>query len=278
MSVASPARGGHAAVAPPAAGPIAREIGEHLPFLRRYARALLGDQAAGDAAVRRALAALLEDRGAWDAARPRIALFRAVGRACRPERPQPADSGDGVLANSSILASRLGEIDGRRRQVLVLTSLEGFALADAAAVMEVSPADAQRLLVEAKEDLRAQRATDILIIEDEPVIALDIAATVGREGHRVVGIAATRAEAVAMAKERAPGLILADISLADGSSGLDAVQEILAVAKVPVIFITAYPERLLTGERPEPTFLITKPFDPDTLAVSISQALVTSPS
>jgi CheY-like chemotaxis protein/DNA-directed RNA polymerase specialized sigma24 family protein len=276
MNAATSPRAGHSGAAT-AAGPIARAIAHQLPFLRRYARALLGDQAAGDAAVRRALASLFAQRGGWDESSPRIALFRAVGRACRPQRPCVPEPGDGVLANSSILASRLGEIDGRRRQVLVLTSLEGFALADAAEVMEVTPTDAQLLLLEAKADLRAQRATDILIIEDEPVIALDIAGTVSREGHRVVGIAATRAEAVAMARERAPGLILADINLADGSSGLDAVQEILAVAKVPVIFITAYPERLLTGERPEPTFLITKPFDPDTLAVSISQALVTAP-
>jgi hypothetical protein len=42
---------------------------------------------------------------------------------------------------------------------------------------------------------------------------------------------------------------------------------------VPVIFITAFPDRLLTGERPEPTFLITKPFDPEILNVAISQAL-----
>ena len=43
--------------------------------------------------------------------------------------------------------------------------------------------------------------------------------------------------------------------------------------KVPVIFITAFPERLLTGERPEPTFLITKPFQRSTVKAAIAQAL-----
>ena len=40
-----------------------------------------------------------------------------------------------------------------------------------------------------------------------------------------------------------------------------------------MIFITAFPERLLTGERPEPTFLVTKPFNPDMVKALISQAL-----
>jgi CheY-like chemotaxis protein len=68
-------------------------------------------------------------------------------------------------------------------------------------------------------------------------------------------------------------MVLADIQLADGSSGIDAVNDILTTFKLPVIFITAYPERLLTGERPEPTFLITKPFQPEIVKAVISQAL-----
>ena len=75
-----------------------------------------------------------------------------------------------------------------------------------------------------------------------------------------------------------PGLVLADIQLADGSSGIDAVKDILKRFDVPVIFITAFPERLLTGERPEPTFLITKPFQPETVKAAISQALFFHPS
>ena len=67
--------------------------------------------------------------------------------------------------------------------------------------------------------------------------------------------------------------MLADIQLADGSSGIDAVKDILEQISVPVIFITAFPERLLTGERPEPTFLITKPFQPNAIRAAISQAL-----
>ena len=94
--------------------------------------------------------------------------------------------------------------------------------------------------------------------------------------HTVVGIAATKDEAVRMASEKEPGLVLADIRLHDGSSGVEAVQEILSAMKVPVVFITAYPEYLLTGERPEPTFLVTKPFKNETVVVTVSQAMLSA--
>jgi CheY-like chemotaxis protein len=119
--------------------------------------------------------------------------------------------------------------------------------------------------------------TDVLIIEDETVIALDLAAIVEDMGHSVSHIAISRSDAVKAAQTKPPGLILADIQLADDSSGIDAVKDILAQTRVPAIFITAYPERLLTGERPEPTFLITKPFLPDSVKAAIGQALFFHP-
>ncbi len=86
-------------------------------------------------------------------------------------------------------------------------------------------------------------------------------------------MAATRTQALEIVSREKPGLVLADIQLADGSSGLDAVEDILQMGSVPVIFITAYPERLLTGDRPEPTYLVTKPFQEQTVRTAISQAL-----
>ena len=133
------------------------------------------------------------------------------------------------------------------------------------------------MIADAQREIDAELATDVLIIEDESIIAADIEALVKELGHNVIGIAATRAEAIAAIKDTKPGLVLADIQLADGSSGIDAVKDILATLDVPVIFITAFPERLLTGERPEPTFLITKPFQPETVKASIGQALFFHP-
>ena len=130
-----------------------------------------------------------------------------------------------------------------------------------------------RLLEEAGQELASQIATNVLIIEDEPIIAMDIESMVESLGHRVTDIARTHKEALAAVAREKPGLILADVQLADGSSGLEAVNDILASFDVPVIFITAFPERLLTGERPEPAFLVTKPFRPEMVKAIISQAL-----
>jgi CheY-like chemotaxis protein len=130
-----------------------------------------------------------------------------------------------------------------------------------------------RLIGEASADIARQVATDIMIIEDEPLIAMDIQQMVEELGHTVTGIARTRSEATALFGNRRPGMVLADIQLADGSSGIDAVNDILKTSNIPVIFITAFPERLLTGERPEPAFLVTKPFNPDMVKGLISQAL-----
>jgi len=165
----------------------------------------------------------------------------------------------------------------RSRQAFLLTALEGFTPTEAAQILGTDFADVERLIAEAQAEIDAELATDVLIIEDEPVIAADIEALVQELGHRICDVAATRQEAIDAARRDAPGLVLADIQLADGSSGVDAVKDILSERDAPVIFITAFPERLLTGERPEPTFLITKPFQPETVKAAIGQALFFHP-
>ncbi len=254
---------------------MAAEIAQSLPYLRRYARAITGDQRRGDIQVQRCLERLLTDRGNSSGLPLRTLLFRTLTRSWN-DRPEAEHVHAAPIANDAILDQRVREIAPARRQALVLSVLEGFSAEEIGQILEIPQDEAADLLAQAKIDLRDQRPTRIMIIEDEPIIALDLAGICERNGHQVVGFAATRAEAVAKAREERPGLILADIQLADDSSGIDAVTDILAHMTVPVIFITAFPQRLLTGQRPEPTFLITKPFDADTLAVSISQALATA--
>jgi DNA-directed RNA polymerase specialized sigma24 family protein len=251
-------------------------LAPHLPYIRRYARALTGDQATGDAYVRTTLEALAAGGQALDSAlSPRAALyqvFHAVWQStgARLETPDP----DAVATTPS---ERLMRIAPRSRQAFLLTAVEGFSPSEAAQILNVSFGEVEKLIAEAQADIDAELATEVLIIEDEPVIAADIAALVKELGHRVTHIAATRAEAADAARRDEPGLVLADIQLADGSSGIDAVRDILSGRDAPVIFITAFPERLLTGERPEPTFLITKPFQPETVKAAIGQALFFHP-
>ena len=187
-------------------------------------------------------------------------------------RPQ-LEGGYRCAIGETAVDRKLEQITPLPRQAFLLCSVEGFAPDEAAVILNTSPSNIEALIDDAGREIAAQVATDVLIIEDEPMIAMDLESIVEGLGHRVAGVARTHKEAVdAVAKEK-PGLVLADIQLADGSSGLDAVNEMLGSFQVPVIFITAYPDRLLTGERPEPAFLITKPYQPDTVKAIVSQAL-----
>jgi len=202
----------------------------------------------------------------------RLGLYRAFQRIWQSTNDTNAiDADPGDEAN--VADARLARIMPRSRQALLLTQLEGFTPEDAAYLMEADADEVESLVAEAIAEIERQTRADVLIIEDEPIIAMDLETIVRDLGHNVTSVAVTRDEAVAQALAQRPGLVLADIQLADDSSGIDAVKDILVEFSVPVIFITAFPERLLTGERPEPTFLITKPFQRSTVKAAISQAL-----
>lgn len=180
---------------------------------------------------------------------------------------------DSPFAWEKRAAANLASMPTRAKQAFLLTTVEGFTIAETAEILKVPEDDVKPLLEAASREISEQIATDIMIIEDEPLIAMDIEQMLHELGHFVTGIARTHREAVNLFHRTKPKMVLADIQLADGSSGLDAISDILKEASIPVIFITAFPERLLTGERPEPTFLVTKPFNPDVVKAMISQAL-----
>ena len=248
-------------------------VASHLPYLRRYARAVTGSQTSGDAYVAAVLEALIADLSIFpETSGDRVSLYKLFvtlfGSVNVEIVPQETP-----YAWERRAIDNLAVLPTTARHAFLLASVEGFSLPEVAEILSVDEARARVLLNEASLEISRQVATDIMIIEDEPLIALDIEQMVLDIGHRVTGIARTRKEAVALFAKTAPKMVLADIQLADGSSGIDAVNEILASASVPVIFITAFPERLLTGERPEPAFLVTKPFNPDMVKALISQAL-----
>ncbi|MFI4934170.1 MAG: response regulator [Caulobacterales bacterium] len=253
-------------------------LAPHLPYVRRYARALTGDQTTGDNYVRVALEALAAgERQLQTSMSPRVALYHVFHAIWQSSGARLEPRGVEPRIPPEDASQRLMRIAPRSRQAFLLTALEGFTPTEAAQILGTDFAEVERLIGEAQREIDAELATDVLIIEDEPVIAADIEALVKELGHRVSDIAATRGEAAEAVARAAPGLVLADIQLADGSSGVDAVKDILQRHNVPVIFITAFPERLLTGERPEPTFLITKPFQPETVKAAIGQALFFHP-
>lgn len=251
-------------------------LGPHLPHLRRYGRALTGSQTSGDAFVRAALEALLAAPDQFQTGNtPRVELFRLFHKIWSSVADSVSDAPANWPSVSQVVGeSLLSSLSRARREALLLTAVEGFSVAEASLILDQDADQIRTSIALARAEITRQLAGRVLIIEDEPVIAMHLQDLVEAMGHTVVGIASTHGEAVQLSSEHDTDLVLADIRLADGSSGLDAVKDILAQHTVPVVFITAFPERLLTGERPEPTYLITKPFEDETVIATIGQALM----
>ncbi|MBV9286697.1 MAG: response regulator [Hyphomicrobiales bacterium] len=252
---------------------ISKDIAPLLPYLRRFSRALNGSQESGDAYLTATLEYLLENPGAFSRELPpRVALYRVFidvwSATCFAEPTLDPST-------ASAFDCKLATLSSRARQAFLLRTVEGFTIAEAVAAMRLDSARVNSLLERGAHDLAQELATKVLIIEDEPIVAMDLETIIEDLGHRVVGVARARRQAVALAAERKPELIMADIQLADGSSGLEAVNDILTGASKPVVFITAHPAKYLSAatNRPEPAFLLSKPFNPDSVRAAVSQAL-----
>lgn len=238
----------------------------HVPALRRFARMLLGSQQQGDDLVRATLTAL-QRKPPVGHADARKCLYRACVDVLR-KRAKPA----AVLVTEQV-TPRLDSVSTDARMALLLERVEQFPTADTAEIMNSDPARVSSLVTQAIEEAEASVRVPVLIIEDDALIAMGLEELLAEHGYEVCGVARTSDEAVALAQVRQPGLLLADVQLAQGTSGIDAVNAIADRLDIPAIFVTAYPELLLTGETAEPTYLISKPYDAATLRVAIFQAL-----
>ncbi len=252
------------------------DFGPHLPFLRRYARALTGSQTSGDAYIKASLMALAGDPSqVGEYTNAKLALYKYF-HVIWSETGAKLQGDDELASDTPDL--KLQALAPVERQAFLLTAVEGFSVDEAAIILDATGDEISSLIHAAQASIEAGLKTSVMIVEDEPIIAADIESLVESMGHEVTGIATTRSEAIELAKKQTPGLILCDIQLADDSSGIDAVHDILGEIDVPVIFVTAFPERLLTGEKPEPTYLVSKPFQENTLIATIGQALFFHPA
>ena len=249
------------------------QIAGELPYLRRYARALTGAQSSGDKYAVATLETILQDRSVFaDDVSVRVGLFRCFHAIWSSSgAPMAEIEQESTFAKAQ---AYLGNLEKNTREALLLSTVEEFSIADISTIMQISRDEVRHLINVARMDMQSAISGRVLVIEDEPIIAADISAIVTDLGHEVTGVGRTRTSAVELGKQTKPDLILADIQLADNSSGIDAVNDLLkAIGDVPVIFITAFPERLLTGERPEPAFLISKPYKEDQVKSAVSQAM-----
>lgn len=255
---------------------LSQAIARELPYLRRYARALTGSQDSGDRYAAATLESLLVDPSVISGAMTaRIGLFHAFhlvwASAGAPTTEASAETEDRITAGA---LEHMARLTPNSREALLLHAIEGFAHDEIAAIMQTDADEVAHLIDTANREMEASVTGKVMVIEDEAIIAMDIVDIVTGIGHSVTGVARTRDGALALAEKTLPDLILSDIQLADNSSGVDAVNDILArFGDIPVIFITAFPERLLTGDKPEPAFLITKPFTEEQVRSAVSQAM-----
>jgi CheY-like chemotaxis protein/DNA-directed RNA polymerase specialized sigma24 family protein len=251
------------------------EIARLIPYLRRYARALVGEQAAGDVAVRRCLEAIARGRRPVPGLPRKTALFQIFHTVWREHLGGDSIEGDEARRMPPAdFDGLLRALTPEHRTALLLVSLEGFSMHEAALVLGIDERLARERYAAAQSSIDSQAITDVLIVEDEPIVALDLDRLIRNMGHRVAGVASTRLEARVLCDQARPGLVLADIRLADGLNGLALARDIVADLDVPVIFMTACPEPLLTGEGDEPAFLVSKPYQDGAVRAVIGQALM----
>src|ERR1700733_12094720 len=163
----------------------ASDIARHVPCLRRYARALTGAQAEGDAAVQAMFEALLADRLTLrDDIPTKVALFQAFHTHWR--RSLNGHSIDSEAQSGA--ERRLQSLSPEFRTALLLVLMEGFTEAEAATILGLPIETTRERLYEAEAQIQGQMATDVLIIEDEPIGALDLERLGGGLGHHSPGV------------------------------------------------------------------------------------------
>lgn len=250
---------------------ISSKLATHLPYLRRFARAMTGSQASGDNFAAAALETILVDPAVLDGLDTKTALFRVLYRIWSSAGAPVDDGESGLKARAQKHMAKLTEDS---REALLLHTLEGFSFDSIGEILDIAAGEAEQLVNIARREMTDAVSGAVMIIEDEAIIAMDLESILSDMGHRVTGIATTREEAVALGRADVPDLILADIQLADNSSGIDSINDLIGeLGERPVIFITAFPERLLTGEKHEPAFLISKPYTEGQVVSAVSQAM-----
>lgn len=238
-----------------------------LTRLRRHARAMVGKQTPGDAYVAAVLEIMRSDATVLRSmSGSRIGLFKLFTQLVTAS--MGASMGE-CQPTGSQWAGKPFPVPRQMRQVLLLISVEQFSPGEVAEIMGISEGEVAVLADAACESLGAIRGADVMIIESEPLIAMNIGQIVTELGLRVNSMPPTHDRALTILRRDTPDLIIAD-----GGCHPGMVQDLYMRAKPPVVFISAFPEMLLTGDRPEPVFVAPKPFDPAEIKALIYLALL----
>jgi len=251
----------------------AQQLLKHLPFLRRYARALTGSIEAGDDLVAAAVKESLQRPDGYGLGSPvRLPLYSLLHNLFDHEGPWPAPP-----PSTHPMETALAMLPETERRLFLLVSLEELTIVDAARILDIGLNEARALMTDAQEALREALIANILIVEDDAIIAFDLAETVRNMGHKVCGTATTMEAALATARSCQPTLALMDLRLAHGDSGITTAQVLRRSSELPIIFVTAFGDELTRQGLEHLGPIIRKPFTREQIERAITQA-VFSPS
>ncbi|WP_298361187.1 response regulator [uncultured Litoreibacter sp.] len=240
-----------------------------MPYLRRYGRALTGCQTTGDTLAAKARRSARTMPLPLSARAVRILMFTELHNAWSELRAHSLSQREA--------RRRMGRLTRNSRETLLLRAIEEFSFAEIAKILNLDEAQAEQLFEVALAEAPYKSGTRVLIVEDDPMVAMDMSACLSDMGCQVVGVARTAAEAVELAGNSPPELIIASLLLADKSSGLEAARRITAQnPRTDAVFVTPYPERLLTGTTQEPVFIITTPYLQDQVRSAVTQSFLLS--
>lgn len=246
-----------------------QQLLKHIPFLRRYARALTGTSGRGDELVGLAVPVALSDPDAYGLERhDRGPLYALLNRLFDAEEMRTAlpDSGHPM----ELALVQLPEME---RRLFLLVSLEEVGCADAARILGLGLEEARRRMAAAQEALRESLIASIMIVEDDAIIAFDLAETVRNMGHKVCGTATTMDDAIDTARSCQPTLALMDLRLAHGDSGITTAQVLRQTSELPIIFVTAFGDELTRRGLEHLGPVIRKPFTREQIERAITQAV-----
>jgi CheY-like chemotaxis protein len=181
---------------------------------------------------------------------------------------------DSLAAEDGEIRSPLAKIPRSGRRAIALSQTEFLGKEGAANHLGISLHELDDAIENALETMISLFSAKVMIVEDQPIISMDLEAIVGDFGCGVHSVVRNYDDGVIESEKITPDLVLCDIVLSGERSGIDLAHHIVERYRSPLIFITAFPEKLLIGApRPEPTFLITKPFQRSTIKQAMFQAL-----
>jgi CheY-like chemotaxis protein len=252
-------------------------VTSYLPALRRYAQAYAGSRLGGDAYLEICLEVLLEDpRWLRRQKTLRLDLFKLLHAVIDRVGDKADGSGDTAQDSQARMRDTVLSLSPLRRRLVLLLSFEDLQTKDLAYIMGLEETAIRAQLQHAWKDIYQRPQARVLILEDEELIAADISDAVEELGHTVVGVASNERSAIELARTMDPELVLADVRLR-GGSGARAVEQIRGKTRVPVIFITGYPDGVISDGTDDPVYVMAKPFRREDLKQTISRALKEGP-